>query len=488
MQQTLFMHHSRKEEAKMKNLLKIGIKAIFLLVITSVIWFILTPYFRIDKNTAGDHFRNLPENSLDVLILGSSHAQYSMNPAVFYTESGVYSYVLGSGCQPMTMSYYLLQEALKTQSPEVVVLDVFTMLPAQAVCYGEGMFYLAIDQMTGLNRLNAADAIDHPEKINQYKFDLLMNHGNWKRDEFKFEDITSNSLDVLMGHVPQQPTDLIFHHLVPKQRQSTNVELREKDVEALLNINELCKENNIQLILIKAICDLDQSNIDALYKVWDIAEEYNIEYVDFMQLAEEIGFTFGMNGDTWHNNSWGAEKTTKYLAHYIQDKEYVKNHQNNEVFDRLLATLRGYTSKALMEQNISIYDLLSFATKYDVTMIVKYSGWYETTITEYENSLLNKAGIKHDFINQCTRSYYAIIENGTTLIESYDPLETDIDGTKITIDENRIEIGNQIYEGLGELEIIFCGNNFEWFNEMPIDYAARFFWKNGCDGWVCEVE
>lgn len=471
-----------------KKISIIGLKSMLILLITAVIWFGLTPYFRIDKNTSGDNFRNLPENSLDILVLGSSHAQYSMNPAVFYTETGLYSYVLGSGCQPMTMSYFLLEEALKTQKPEVVVLDVFTMLPAQVVCYGEGMFYLAIDQMTGFNRLNAADAIDHPEKINQYKFDLLMNHGNWKRDEFKFEDTTSTSFNVLMGHVPEEPKELVFHHLIPRERQNTNIELKKKDVEALLKINELCKENDIKLVLIKAICDLDQENIDALYQVWDIAEENGIEYVDFIQLAEEIGFTFGMNGDTWHNNSWGAEKTSKYLAHYIQDKGYVKNHADNEVFEDLLHTLRGYTSEALMEKNLSIYDLLTFATKYDVTMIVKYSGWYETTITEHENNLLNAAGIQHDFVNKCYQSYYAIIENRETLIESFKPLETEINGTKITVDENKIEIGNQIYEGLGELEIIFCGNDFSWFNEMPIDYAARFFWKNGCDGWVCEVE
>ena len=256
----------------MKTIMKILAKCILCMLITSCVWFFLTPYFRIDKNTDGDQFRNLPENSIDVLILGSSHAQYSMNPAVFYVETGIYSYVLGSGCQPMSMSYYMLQEALKTQIPEVVILDVFTMIPAQAVCYADEMFYLAIEQMSGLNRLRAADHIDNKEKIAHYKYDLLMNHGNWKRDDFLFENKDDKTLNETMGYVFAQPTVFEFAHLIPKERKNYEVALKEKDIDALIKIKTLCDENNIKLILMKAVADLDQDNYDALYSVWDLAE------------------------------------------------------------------------------------------------------------------------------------------------------------------------------------------------------------------------
>ena len=99
-----------------KNVIKIVLKSICIVAIFIGLWVFLTPYFRIDKDVSGDQFRNLPEDSIDIMILGSSHAQYSMNPAVFYEETGYYAYVLGSGCQPMTMSYYMLVEALKTQN------------------------------------------------------------------------------------------------------------------------------------------------------------------------------------------------------------------------------------------------------------------------------------------------------------------------------------------------------------------------------------
>lgn len=458
------------------------------LLIAGVVWFMLTPYFRVNQQPEGEQFRNLPENSIDVLVLGSSHAQYSMNPAVFYVETGVYSYVLGSGCQPMTMSYYMLQEALKTQNPEVVILDVFTMMPAQAVCYAEGMFYVAIDHMTGLTRLQAADHIDNKDLINQYKYDLLMNHGNWKLDDFTFKKTKVENLNYALGHVPMQPTEFEFKHVVPREREDTNVQLKQKDVDALLNIKKLCDENDIQLVLIKAVADIDQNNYDTLQAIWDFAKENNIEYVDFIALAEEIGFTFGMNGDTWHNNSWGAEKTSSYLANYLEERGYIQQHKDHPVLEAHLQSLRKATAKALLLNQIDIYQMLKYAKKYDVSIIVKYSGAYRSTISDHENKLLNAVGIQHDFIKDLTQSYYAVIENGQTLIESNEPLETEINGTKIMIGENQISVGNQVFEQPGELELIFCGNDFDWMNEIPIDYATRFFWKNGCDGWVCEVK
>ena len=56
----------------------------------------------------------------------------------------------------------------------------------------------------------------------------------------------------------------------------------------------------------------------------------------------------------------------------------------------------------------------------------------------------------------------------------------------INIRNDKIEIDDNIFDNLAELEIIFMGNDFSWVNEVPIDYSSRWFWKNGCDGWNCE--
>ncbi len=97
------------------NTLLIAIKTVLAAALFVCIWAGLSPYFRIQRNIEGDAFRNIPANTLDAVALGSSHIQYAFEPAVFYTESGYYSYVMGSQCQPMTITRHMLEEVFKTQ-------------------------------------------------------------------------------------------------------------------------------------------------------------------------------------------------------------------------------------------------------------------------------------------------------------------------------------------------------------------------------------
>ncbi|MEG2799468.1 MAG: hypothetical protein RR925_06235 [Erysipelotrichaceae bacterium] len=469
----------------MKNCLKIIIKSFLLLCILLVTWLGLTEFFRVDVDKAGDQFRNLPKNSMDVLVLGSSHAQYSMNPAIIYQETGYYSYVLGSGCQPMAMSYKFLEEALKTQSPEIVVLDVFTMMPAQEVCYSDGMFYKAIQQMTGINRYEAAALVDNENVKLDYMFDLRMNHGNWKRDDFLGPRKKVTGVDPYFGYVLKIPDDFRFAHLIPYEKKS-DYTLRQKDVDMLNLIIKTCKENNIQLILMKAPITIDQKNQDALEAIWEYADSKGIEHIDFLALAEEIGFTMGMDGDTWHNNIWGSEKISKYIANYIAENKYVKNHTENqelnEIYKKTSAEMMGY----LCTNQIDVYKLLEFAAKYDCMIAFKYEGNNHSSIGQYENELLQNVGLDHDFIKNKKQDYYALIHNGEIVFESNTPIQRKYNGVSYEIMDNEIIIGDQTFDDLGELEIIFFDENMGWYQDIDIDYASRFFWKNGCNGWECE--
>ena len=469
-----------------KNVIKIVLKSICIVAIFIGLWVFLTPYFRIDKDVSGDQFRNLPEDSIDILILGSSHAQYSMNPAVFYEETGYYAYVLGSGCQPMTMSYYMLVEALKTQKPEVVILDVFTMMPSSEMCYDDGMFYRALNHFTDENRMEAADNIDNKDKILEYKYDLLMNHDKWKREDFNFEDTTNHDLNYMMGYVSQDPKEYTFRYVVEHERSDTDVKINQKDLKALLNIYNLCNENDIKLILMKAPIDIDQENYDYLQAIWDIADYYGIDHVDLIEKADEIDFAFGADGDSWHNSNWGAEKCSKYMAKYIERNGLVLFHTYNDVLESLCQSLSSFTVEKVFKNNVDIYQLLEYASKYDVTMLIKYKGSYKSSITSEENELLQNAGADFDFINNKKQNYYAIIQNQEVIVDGNEPIEYKLNGKNITINNDKIVIDNETFDNLGELEIIFLGNDFNWINEVPIDYSSRWFWKSGCNGWDCE--
>ena len=465
-----------------KGMFKIVFKMMLLLIVVFLLVASLSPVFRKDESSSASQLKYLPENSVDILVLGSSHAQYSINPGVLYHDTGYYSFVMGSGCQPMIMSYYNLVEALKTQSPEVVVLDVFTMLPAQAVCYADGMFYVAASQMTGDTRVEAVQNIDNAEKISEYLHDLAITHDRWKEDDFLVE----SGLDGMMGYVAQQPDDFVFHHLVQLERSNAKVKLKEKDVKAVYDIIDLCQRNNIELILMKAAFDADQKNIDALHAVWDIAEQKGIRVLDFIALAEEIGFTLGMDGDTWHNNTWGARKTSKYVAQYLMENKLIAGHKKNEQLEETYQQLDEWTAMWVFQNNIDIYQLMELAKEYDVSMLIKYTGTEEySSIGEYESNTLQQLGAAFDFVEQKHEDYYAVIQHGKVVKDGHLPFDVEVDGHVISLSAQSIQVDDEVFTEMGELEIIFCSNDFSWFHEMPIDYASKHFWRNDCNSWAC---
>ena len=69
-------------------------------------------------------FWNLPNNTNEVLFLGTSHMMCGISPVEIYEKNGIVSYNLGTASQPIQGTYYLLKEAFKYQSPKVIVLDV----------------------------------------------------------------------------------------------------------------------------------------------------------------------------------------------------------------------------------------------------------------------------------------------------------------------------------------------------------------------------
>lgn len=70
-------------------------------------------------------FYELEDDTVDVLILGSSHAFENFNTGTLWDEYGMASYILAGSLQPMWNTYYYLKEALKTQTPELIVLEAF---------------------------------------------------------------------------------------------------------------------------------------------------------------------------------------------------------------------------------------------------------------------------------------------------------------------------------------------------------------------------
>lgn len=67
-----------------------------------------------------------PEDTIDVLFVGSSHVHCGVNTAKLWEDYGIAAYDYSSAEQPLWITYHYIIEACKTQKPKVIVLDFYS--------------------------------------------------------------------------------------------------------------------------------------------------------------------------------------------------------------------------------------------------------------------------------------------------------------------------------------------------------------------------
>ena len=146
----------------MKKEIKQILIIIIILLISTVIFNKLTILLVRKGNGYGSdvlNFYKQPKNSLDVVVLGSSHAYTSLNPYLIEDETGLKTYDFCTQQQPLWITYYYLKEALKYQHPKYVVLEVHMAIVGNYNYAEEQVNRDAIDKMKF--SMNKVDVINN---------------------------------------------------------------------------------------------------------------------------------------------------------------------------------------------------------------------------------------------------------------------------------------------------------------------------------------
>ena len=431
----------------MKKVLKIfwnNIKIILgICVIACTFYFgynYLNKVFRTPDVDYNDSFHNMPEDSVDVIVLGSSHAQYSFVPSFFYEDTGLYSYVLGSAFQPLKVSYQMLREALKTQNPEMVILEVYTAcLDEETV--NDTRYTIAEYQMRGEEKYNTINFIEDEDKRKEYYNDFLNNHNNWKNIESIDELLSVNSdISSLFGYVENNvylPVDNYWYSF--KYDEDLDISLKEDDLNAFNDIYSLCQEKDIELLLYMVPMDnMTEVAQSYLHKVWDWANERDINYIDFLSNDEKMDIRSVIHHDGFHAHTNGASYITNMLSNYINDNYQFNSHSANDKLEDLYKSNVEYLTFDVLYSEASASKFLPRIVKFPCLTLMKYSGTY------LNDELLG-------YINQMNlpefsdgEDYYAVLYDGEVLAYGKQELAYDYDGHYILINESGVYYDNEL--------------------------------------------
>lgn len=257
----------------------------------------------------------------DVIFIGDCEVYENFSPVTLWEKYGINSFIRGSAQQLIWHSYYLLEETLRYEKPEVVVFNVLSM--KFDVPQKEAYNRMAIDGMPlSISKLKAVQAsmMDDEEFIT-YLFPILRYHSRWSelsgedfRYMFKRDRVSHNGYLMRVDSKAMTTT--------PQVKKLPNYRFSETCYDYLDKMTALCKENDIELILIKA-----PTVYPHWYDEWDsqmkeYAAENDLYYINFLDYTNEIGIDF--SGDTYdgglHLNLSGAEKMSEYFGRILVEK------------------------------------------------------------------------------------------------------------------------------------------------------------------------
>ncbi len=314
------------------NKCKQALRCICFLVIAGVIFAGLTNVFE-RKTITGvwnytakvNGYFNAQPDTIDVVCFGSSHMYCSINPIVLEKKYGISAYVLATQQQPVKASYYYMLQALKNQSPKVFIFETF-MVNWDKKNLTDAIIADATEPLPmSLNKLQMiADLTEGREPKIPYFLTLFKYHDRWKelqRQDFTFE--RKEMSDATKGYVYLEEATPVTKNLFDQPPVINDI--CSEDLEYLEKMVALCRENNIQLILLYAPFSMDESNYNTCYTVEHFADEHELDFINGYELITTIDFDFDKDFyDVGHMNCNGSSKLTEYVGNYLIDRGYLQ--------------------------------------------------------------------------------------------------------------------------------------------------------------------
>ncbi len=320
----------RSNNMTRKNVIKMIFASLIFIIIFGILTAVLEPkwnYYGNQTQTRVQAFYRQEKGSHDVIYLGSSFSYCGISPLKIWEEQKISGYVFSNPAQKAWISAYYLEEALKYQTPEVVVYEAGAILDEEET--DEGHNRKNIDYLrwspTKLKAIMTVCA-NTGESKKEYLFPLLRFHSRWSDlDQADFH-LAWDSSYYLMGTAlklttrPASKKNIArYHAWQPGTMETPRTEVGPKCKDAVLKMKKLCQEKGIKFQLVRM--PSMQWSPEAGEIVQRFADENQIPFLDMNLYREEIGVDW--RADThdkgMHLNILGCEKASSFLGKYLKE-------------------------------------------------------------------------------------------------------------------------------------------------------------------------
>ncbi len=332
--------------------MKTATKIILYLLITTAIlllsFIILRPKDDETLVIASDFYRE-EQHDLDVLFLGSSRNVMNINPAIIYEQQGIKSFAFGGMGQPISTTYHYLVEALRQQSPKVVVLEV-GMLSFEEE-YPDYTFI--VKNTLGIrslqNRYENILTTAPPDMHTDLMLGFPIYHNRFT--ELGVADITLGLLDEYKTYVSYKgfmPSISVVSYDEPiDDTADEEYSIAQKNLDYLSKIIELCEKEGIELLflatpdVITTTTNWSEMNDSIAAAIGEIAVEEGINFLYCDAVAQDIGIDYASDfRDERHLNIWGSAKLSEYIGDYLRQNYDLPSSNDDTQWDEFATSTR----------------------------------------------------------------------------------------------------------------------------------------------------
>lgn len=308
------------------------LKIVKAVVFCGILWLLIAKAgyeLRLDtrESVSMRNFYEMEDNSLDAIVVGSSAIYRYWQPGLAYQEHGFTSQIIHTGGQDIHMVPYLLDEVLKTQDPDVIVVEVRRLVQEYqkkiSNKYNKKRVNFHTSNMISdmpLN-LNKIRIIKNVMKLGaseslEYAVPLLKYHENFysmTKEEMEHRD-SLHTAEILKTFpintiVPQE-----FH--LYAENELPEMDIPESVFYIFDDIVEAANKKGTKILFISSPYNPSGENQAITRAMEKYLETKGYDYIDMVSIAEsEIGIDFSKDFyNANHVNATGAKKFTLYLG------------------------------------------------------------------------------------------------------------------------------------------------------------------------------
>ena len=298
----------------------------------------------------------------DVLFLGNSHMGDGLFPLQLWSEYGVAAYNCSTPRRTIPVSYWNLVNALDYSSPKLVVFDCYNISYPDKIA-NLSTVHTNLDAFPlSFNKLRAAWDLGSDADGYSQVFDLIFPFSSFHS---RWAELTADDFAPPLN-VDNGALRAINVADVPPVEAPSAIEPMELDaslpgVVYLRKLIETCASRDISVLLTYLPFPASPEHYQEAAAVRDIAEEYGVNYLNFLETAVVDPATDYYDSFS-HLNPSGGQRITAWLGNYIVQNYDLPRHTGDPAYaflDQRLEESKQYRLRLVAEQSyLSTYLLL----------------------------------------------------------------------------------------------------------------------------------